>query len=118
MKLTNSNLLKNPDEFFQTENDHEAKAFLVEVGLSAQIKTDITESRTQLITYGDHSTHFIAVEYFTGKTVKTDNGYLIYCLPKSQFSADDFAEFLQKAFSNMHFGIEVLRPLKTAPKLN
>jgi hypothetical protein len=110
MKTLNDVLLSQPEMRFEIDNDEQAKQFLVEFGLTGQIKTDIVESRTQMLSSDKHKTHNFVVMYFSGKTVPTDNGYLIYCLPKAHFPKDKFVGFLRQ-MGALHEDVVTIRPL-------
>ena len=102
-------LLQNPNKLFQISDDDEAKMCLLEFGLMGKFSA-MTASRTQMITYGDHPTHFVVAMYFTGKTKNSDNGYLIYLLPKNTYPPDRAMEFVQK-MAGMHDYAETVKLL-------
>ncbi|HZF01606.1 MAG TPA: hypothetical protein VE344_06880 [Methylomirabilota bacterium] len=87
-----------PNQFFQFADDKEAKQLLFELGMIDKFtpKPNFKPSTTQILTESNHPTHFIAAMYFAGKTNPTDNGYLVFCLPKSQFSPEQAMAFVQK----------------------
>ena len=110
-RTLNEVLLNQPGMRFEINRDDQAQRFLTEFGLTGQIDTTITESRTQMLTTNDHKTHYFVIIYFTGKTVETDNGYLIYCLPKKVMSPQGYVDFL-KHLGMVHTNVVSLGPLK------
>jgi hypothetical protein len=102
-------LLKNPDTIFETKNDTTAKLWLLELGLMGKF-SNTSDSRTQLITHRDHPTHFIVAMFFTGKTKKSDNGYVIFCLPKSEFPPELALQFVEKISREQGY-VESVKPL-------
>lgn len=86
-----------PNQFFQFADDKEAKQLLFELGLIDKFskKPIGNDSAAQLVTYGEHLTHFIVAMFFTGKTKPEDNGYVVFCLPKSQYSPERASQFVR-----------------------
>ena len=84
-------------QFFQFDNDKEAKTVLFELGLidKFSIKPPYAQSTAQFVTYGEHPTHFIFAMLFVRKTKKEDNGYVVFCLPKSEFSPESAMKFVR-----------------------
>lgn len=87
-----------PSQFFQFADDAEAKTILFELGLidKFSIKPPYNQSTAQSITYAEHPTHFIFAMLFLGKTKKEDNGYVVFCLPKSEYSPEDAMKFVHQ----------------------
>jgi hypothetical protein len=85
-----------PGQFFQFSDDGEAKIMLFELGLidKFSIKPPHGQSTAQFVTYGEHPTHFIFAMLFVGKTKKEDNGYVVFCLPKSEYSSESAMKFV------------------------
>lgn len=102
-------LSQEPNELFRINNDEDAKMFLLEMGLMGKFSNTAT-SRTQILTYGEHPTHWIVAMFFTGKTVPTDNGHLIYCLPKRDYSTSQFQIFVSSIAAG-HDYVEYIKPL-------
>src|ERR1700722_8370897 len=86
-------LQKNSGEMFQISNDDEAKVLLMELGLIDRFSKIVkgVSSTNQFVT-GICQTHYILGFLFTGKTVETDNGYLVYAVPRSKFSSQKMKE--------------------------
>ncbi len=82
-------LQKNPNEVFTISDDNEAKILLLELGLFDQFKNKVEgiDSTNQTVT-GECKTHFILALFFTGKTLDTDNGYIVHAFPKSKVSIE------------------------------
>ena len=87
-----------PNQLFQFDDDDEAKRLLFELRMIDKFtpRPNIKPSTTQVLTEANHPTHFIFAMYFAGKTNPTDNGYLVFCLPKSQFSPEQAMAFMQQ----------------------
>jgi len=87
-------LTKNPDQLFEITDDSEAKLLLTQLGLVDKFRKKVpgVESSNQIAT-GTCKTHYILALYFTGKTVETDNGYLVYAVPKSEVSVDQMIQY-------------------------
>ena len=85
-----------PCQFFQIDDDAEAKTILFELGLidKFSIKPPYAQSTAQFVTYRDHPTHFIFAMLFVGKTKKEDNGYVVFCLPKREYSPESAMKFV------------------------
>jgi hypothetical protein len=112
MKIANKDLLDNPGRLFEIDNDDDARCFLLEVGLLGRFVYDNSPSRTRLVTYDEHQTHFVVVLYFTGMASKSDNGYLIYCLPKSRLTPELANAFIEN-IAIAHDCQRTMRPLKS-----
>jgi hypothetical protein len=56
---------------------------------------------TQLATKFDHATHYIIALYLCGHAKPEDNGYLIYCLPKSKVTKEAAIEATEKLSREM-----------------
>lgn len=86
-----------PSQFFQFDDDSEAKTILFELGLidKFSIKPPFAPSTAQFVTFGEHLTHFIFAMLFVGKTKQEDNGYVVFCLPKSEYSPESAMKFVQ-----------------------
>jgi hypothetical protein len=44
----------------------------------------------------DFDTHYIFAMLFTGKTLPSDNGYAVYCVPKSAMTIEQMNEFVKE----------------------
>jgi hypothetical protein len=68
---------------------------LLELGLLDQLKNKVEgiDSTNQTVT-GECKTHFILALFFTGKTLETDNGYIVYAFPKSKVSIKQMGLFI------------------------
>ncbi len=88
---TLTTLAENPDNLFQVKDNVEAERLLSELGIIAQFaKPDHTHARIESVVYNEHSTHHILALRLSGCAEAADNGYLIYCIPKSQVTQPDF----------------------------
>src|ERR1035441_5387221 len=95
-------LLKNkPNETFTFDNDNEAKMLLLELGLAGRLNIkppNISPEKPtrQAVLHTVHPTHFILAILYLGNSKKEDNGYLVYCLPKSKCSFAKFNTFADR----------------------
>ena len=117
MQITNGTLLQNPNQYFEISDDNDALFLLIELGLSAQFEQGVKESRTQLVIYDEHTTHWIAAVHLTGKTPPSENGYIVTCIPKSKCDRAGFSRFIQQSFGDS-VAVEKMRPLSTKPNRN
>jgi hypothetical protein len=88
---------KNPNQFFEFDDDEEAKGLLLELGLIDKFANQRPQEQasTQIVN-AETRTHYIIATLFLGNPVPTDNGYLIYAAPKSQFSLARMGEFMRR----------------------
>lgn len=89
------NLADHPNEAVATANDHEAQAFLAELGLlekfqSEQIPRRAKSSLVIRLDHWDHPTHWITALKYEGFERPEDNGLAVRCQPKSRIT---FAQF-------------------------
>ena len=111
MKVTNDDLVNNPGRIFEIDDDDDARRFLLEVGLLGRFTHDNSPSSgRELVTYDEHPTHFVVVLYFTGQAVRSDNGYLIYCLPKNRLTPELANAFIEN-IASAHDCLRSMRPL-------
>jgi hypothetical protein len=92
-------LTQNPSQFFEFDDDNEAKAILIELGVLGKLCQPPPHgepSTTQVIGYGDHPSHYVIGMRFRGKIKPEDNGFLVFCLPKSQFTPEMAMRFMQE----------------------
>lgn len=105
-------LSQNPHKMVTVEDDKEAKTLLFELGLIDKFSKNplLGASTAQAVTHGDHPTHFVFAMLFLGKTAKQDNGYLVYCLPKSQYPPSKAMEFVRTVLKSQG-KVAVAKPL-------
>jgi len=110
----NKNLLENPNQPFQIQDNAEAKSLLLELGLletfSDKMAANNGAGTTQIVTYGEHPTHFIIALLFLGMTLATDNGYYVVCMPKNQFSEQQATELFYQIALRQGFPLGI-KPL-------
>ena len=90
-------LSKSPNEIVEISDDTDAKALLVQLGVINKFpeSPNLSEPWAARVGYADHPTHWIMATLFTGFPNAIDNGYVIYCLPKSQFALPDANQWLR-----------------------
>jgi hypothetical protein len=54
------------------------------------------EQSQQLVSYGEHPTHFIHVILYLGNPDPKENGYVVLCFPRSKFTCVQFMEIARK----------------------
>ena len=92
-------LKQNPDKDFQFDDEFETKSILLELGIAGRFSRNppnvpSEEQSQQLVSYGEHPTHFIHVILYLGNPDPEENGYVVLCYPRSKFS---YAEFMEVA---------------------
>jgi len=95
-------LQKNPNQLFQFSEDSEAKVLLFELGLIDKFSKGVQNiaSTNQVVT-GLCPTHYILAMFFTGKTIQSDNGYLVYAVPRSQVSPKQMGDFMSQIMAKL-----------------
>jgi hypothetical protein len=91
------NLADHPNEVVSTSNDEEARALLETLGVLQKLEPIGTDdsalaNQTRRLEIRDHPTHWITALRFSGFSNSADNGYLVRCLPKRQFTRAAFDE--------------------------
>jgi hypothetical protein len=99
-------LQHNPDKLFQFTNNARVKVLLFELGLIDKFSKVVpgVPAPTEAVT-GECSTHYILAILFSGRTKPDDNGYVVYCFPKSQCSAEKASQVVRdilKAQGQLH----------------
>ncbi|MGD1088953.1 MAG: hypothetical protein ABR955_09560 [Verrucomicrobiota bacterium] len=100
-----------PNLTFFFEKDDEAKTVLFEMGLIDKFSQEppYSQSTIQAVSYSEHATHFIIGLLYLGKTKPEDNGYLVYCLPKSQYSLQKAIQFRERILQGQ--GVSVVEKI-------
>ena len=90
---------ESPDEPALVMDD-EARALLLHVGLLGRFEqaAELTEAAPRVaITYcSEHPTHWLMATFLRGFANPEDNGYVVHCLPKSRFTAEEATEFMDR----------------------
>ena len=93
-------LLKYPNESFELLDDDDARTFLIAEGLFGDFpQGSFTGSRGQFLIFKRHPSHWILAIRFQGNKNKSDNGYVVYCEPKSKVTlkdVEDLSKEIQK----------------------
>jgi hypothetical protein len=90
-------LKQNPDKEFRFDDEFEVKSILLELSIAGRFSQNPAnvpsgKQSKQLVSYGEHPTHFIHVFLFLGNPDPKENGYIVLCLPRSKFSYEQFME--------------------------
>jgi hypothetical protein len=94
-------LKQNPDKDFQFDDEFETKSIMLELGLAGRFSMDPPnvprgQQSQQLVSYGEHPTHFIHVILYLGNPDPKENGYLVLCFPRSKVSYEQFMEIAKR----------------------
>jgi len=94
-------LAEHPHEYAEVRDDKSALALLHELLIADKFinKPTPTEEWFSLMMYADHDTHFLAAARFEGFKDETDNGHVIHCFPKSQFTAGQVEAEISRTYS-------------------
>jgi len=112
-KLENS-----PDEQFDIADDVNAEVLLLELGILDRFRKKTTAPETQAVIYNVHSTHHILAVFYSGRQKAEDNGYAIFCIPKSKLSAVEFHAFAKKFLNPNPSNILGIDPFSGPPTTN
>ena len=88
-------LIQNPDSPFDFLENNNAATLLLEVGIIGKFLKNPTPAEPwfSIVCKNDVS-HFIIGVLYTGFPNEKDNGYVAHCLPKSEFSPKQAAEWV------------------------
>jgi hypothetical protein len=88
---------KYPDKMLGLTDDARAKKLLFELGIIDKFSKSVpgVERPVQAVT-GICTTHYILALLFSGQEMPEDNGYVVYCLPKSFYSPDAAMLWMRK----------------------
>ncbi|MBI5381105.1 MAG: hypothetical protein HZA31_04330 [Opitutae bacterium] len=80
------------DDVFFTDEDAEAKAIIVALGMLNHINTHhlSPKRKAEFAMSGTHSTHWLLIGRFGGFQRKEDNGYCVAGWPKRKYSELEF----------------------------
>lgn len=98
--MTKEKILNSPDEFFQIADNNEAKALLFELGIIdkfAKNQGGTGKATVQAIT-GDLRTHYVLAMFCEGNPLESDNGYVVFCIPRTQRSPAEMNEMMPLLF--------------------
>jgi hypothetical protein len=90
------NVIANPDQLFHFLDNNEAKTLLSELGMIDKFSID-SSGAEETIT-GEIQTLYVLAGHRKGHPNEQANGYVVLCIPKTQYSPDA-----------MHKGMQVLR---------
>jgi len=86
-----------PDEQFDIDDDADAKVLLLELGILDKFTTKLpSHETTQAVVYREHPTHHILALLYAGHSNPVDNGFFVFCLPRSRFSPEQFQLFADR----------------------
>src|SRR5437773_1735681 len=88
-------LKQKPDEVVEIADDNSAKIFLLELGIAGRFKakSEGATATDQGIRFTEHQTHCVLALLYLGRADQAQNGYMIYCLPKSKHTFIEFNVF-------------------------
>lgn len=87
-------LQNSPNERFKISDDAQAEMLLLELGILDQFKKKPQPAATtQAVIYNEHPTHHILGVLYMGHPKAGDNGYLVICIPRSEFTVEQFHTF-------------------------
>ncbi len=86
-------LRQNPHAAVQSKDDAKCKAFLSAVGLLDDLKRSSTPYLSA-VSADCHETHWVVGALMSGYPTPEQNGYLVFCLPKSRTTRQQVREFL------------------------
>lgn len=94
-------LKQNPDKNFQFDDEFEVKSIILELGIAGRFSLNLPnvprgKQSQQLVSYGEHPTHFIHVILYLGNLDPNENGYVVLCFPRSKYSYEQFMEVAKK----------------------
>ena len=102
MQCTASNL---PNDFVEIGDQSNAKALLAEIGLLGKFRHLTPSKRVgQIMRHVSHKTHWILAVLWLGHSNSAKDGYIVYCLPRSQFSPEMLDHFQQCLIRNTSDG--------------
>jgi hypothetical protein len=112
-------LQQHPDDFVDIGDDAEARTLLLEAGLIDKFaKEPPSTPWFELLTYADHPTHWLIGMLFRGFVDAKDNGYIVRCYPRSQFSEAQMKPILDSLKHSVTPYGGTSRWLPAKPKLN
>ena len=85
-----------PNLGVQSKDDARCKTLFDRLGILGCFSTSTTPSLS-LVRYREHGTHWIVGMLWSGYPHQQDNGYQVFCLPKSRITEqrmERFAEFI------------------------
>ncbi len=90
-------LQNSPNKRFDITDDSQAEILLLELGILDRFtKKFPAHETTQTVVFNEHPTHHILAVLYLGHQNTVDNGYVIFCIPRSHLSAEQFHTFADK----------------------
>ena len=116
----NEKLTSNPARYLQIVDDDEASALLFELGLIDKFLKNPSPAEPWFSLVADmfHPTHYIVGAQFVGFQTATENGYVVHCFPKSQYSTDQVKEWIAMYRANCDPKTTVERVGQNRPQKN
>ena len=87
-------LAGRPSDSFKITNKTQAMRLLLELGVVGKFlkKPALADRWASAAGYSEHATHWVIAALFEGFPEACDNGYIVFCLPKSEFSLEQVNE--------------------------
>ena len=114
-------LKKDPDQAIEVHDDQQAFAFLREIGVADAFADGCTLAEVptvQICGFDGIRSHFILAFLFSGCTPTNENGYQVFCAPRSGFEPGlSTADFVTSASREPKLsGLRVI--VRTPPHFN
>jgi hypothetical protein len=102
-------LAEKPNEVVESSDDEQIKGLLLELGILSQFTRTPQGPKLsiQAVPYIHHPTHFILVALWLGYDDPTQNGYRVWCIPKSEADIRIFQAFCKEVLPNQVFKSEI-----------
>ncbi len=114
-------ITETPNEFRCFLDNTDAKLLLVQFGLLDKLLEGAKrpDGPWSFYTYSwDHPTHWIIGAYFYGFSNPADNGFAVQCIPKSQFSLEQFRGIQRREAAFMFPNGYSIENVRIEPRLN
>ena len=99
-------LSSSPDVVHECSNDIQIKEFLTWLGISGNFtpKPEGSKETVTLVRHFNNKTHFILIGLWRGYDDTSQNGYRIWCIPRTTYSIEQFEDLckviLEKSSDN------------------
>jgi hypothetical protein len=95
--MTSAQLQQHPKKCVDITDDADAETLLSELGILERfVGNRAVGTSTQSVVHSGHPTHHILALLYLGRTKASDDGFLVLCLPKSEYSDRAFLHFAQQ----------------------
>jgi hypothetical protein len=88
-------LKQHPHKVFLSESPQEGERWLQDLDLIRQFPA-VAEIRSFMIGYAAHPTHWLVMGITRNSPDSAQNGYYLYCYPKSKYASADLKEIFVK----------------------